>query len=156
MTNHYEEFERRYADIIAGLRRLGQQIDAENYPGQAWPRPRRPVQRLTWPIAAGVAAAAALIIFAIIAGKPPAPQPPSQAVSQAPTAPPELAATAAIFNLAVPADIDLADVGQVNLRIPTFSMPSLAEIWPTAAFDWDVPTVSIPLLQYERSNNHDS
>ena len=57
-------FEDGFEDVFNGLEQLAQNLDAQKYPGQAWPAarqlPTRPIRRWIWKIAVSVSAAAAV------------------------------------------------------------------------------------------------
>jgi len=128
--------------LLADLARLAQVIDDRRLPGRAWPVRRRTVLRVWWPPAlAATAAAAAILLAVVLAWKSDRPVP-----TQFRTAPlAQVEEQAEDWD--VPADItpELADmaqpnlVGQLDLSIPTVSMPPLGG----GTFTWNVPQMDL-------------
>jgi hypothetical protein len=58
--------EEGFEDLLSGLERLAQNLDAQTYTGQAWPVVRpRPARRPTWKIAAALATTAAIVAMVV-------------------------------------------------------------------------------------------
>jgi len=132
--------ERDLADVIAPLRALGERIDRQRYPGEAWPaarpRRRRPALRVA------TAAAAAVVLIALGAAvwwhyrHRPIDEPPPVQVATAPAEKPN-------EPTALPGLVDPAYVSRVRWTVPRIPMPSTVDDNGTHV-RWTIPRIRFP------------
>ena len=152
MNEHDDkELSEQYGDLLEHLTRLRRHLDARSFPGRAWSPPRRRIPRLVWVIASGAAGAAAAVILVTVllrtGSEPPGVPTPPIARSVPATTATTASRASLTLGLIVPTDINPAVVGTGRLEALPVSMPSLAHITPSVSMDWDLTTVSIPVLE---------
>ena len=131
------------AGIRSDLDALADTIEAQAYPGLAWPVRHGRIRRIVRPLLAGAAAAAAaaIVLAVLLPRDRPAPAP-----RHARTGPTTMQVASAPAQegpvWAVPTGIAPTGSGDVALTIPTLTMPSTED----GGMQWDVPSISFPSL----------
>ncbi|MCK4275932.1 MAG: hypothetical protein KAX78_05425 [Phycisphaerae bacterium] len=136
--------EREFDDLVTRLGRLGEAIDSQSFPGRAWDGPPKRRHRIVWTVAVPAATAAVVLLAVGLIRLQDKPAPPTSPIAVAPPAALPISAT---FSLDVPTDISPAGLDSIRLEISSLSVPALGGVAPAATVDWDVPSISIPLLE---------
>ena len=133
--------------LLGGLEQLAEYLDVQEYPGQAWPAASpRPSRRLTWKIAASLAAAAAIVVMVVhygITSHPPiGPAPRAEnAVALAPA----LSGDYELEELTIPEILIVEDLESYSIIDLTSGVPLVS----FATKDSYSPVCVVPLLPGE-------